>query len=304
MKPYQLGLYEKSMPGSLSLGEKLRETGAAGFDYLELSVDETGEKLARLDWSAAEINALRRAVEETGIPVLSICLSGHRRFPLGDPGAAVRERSLAIMEKAILLAQRLGVRIIQLAGYDVYYKPSDENTRRLFGGNLALAAAMAAGAGIILAFETMETPFIDTVEKAMYWVRRIDSPYLQIYPDTGNITNAALSYGGSVTADLESGRGHLAALHLKESKPGVYREVPYGTGHVDFAGTAGTAWALGVRMYVGEFWHTGEENWREILRENNRFLRDVLDRAGGLKEGPNDSPRPEGQGINPPANQI
>jgi predicted hexulose-6-phosphate isomerase len=280
VKPYQLGLYEKSMPNSLALGEKLRETGAAGFDYMELSVDETGEKLARLDWSAAEINALRRSVEESGVPILSICLSGHRRFPLGDPDAAVRERSLAIMEKAVFLAQRLGVRIIQLAGYDVYYKPSDENTRGLFGRNLALAVSMAARAGIILAFETMETPFIDTVEKAMYWVKRIDSPYLQVYPDTGNITNAALSRGGSVTADLESGRGHLAALHLKESRSGVYREVPYGTGHVDFAGAAGTAWNLGVRMYVGEFWHTGEENWREILRGNNRFLRDVLDRAG------------------------
>jgi predicted hexulose-6-phosphate isomerase len=282
VKPYQLGLYEKSMPGSLSLGEKLRETGVAGFDYMELSVDETGEKLARLDWSAAEINALRRAVDETGIPILSICLSGHRRFPLGDPDAAVRKQSLAIMEKAVLLAQRLGVRIIQLAGYDVYYKPSDENTRSLFEGNLAQAAAMAARTGIILAFETMETPFIDTVEKAMYWVKRIGSPYLQIYPDTGNITNAALSCGGNVTADLESGRGHLVALHLKESKPGVYREVPYGTGHVDFAGAAKTAWALGVRMYVGEFWHTGEANWREILQRNNRFLRDVLDQTGGL----------------------
>jgi predicted hexulose-6-phosphate isomerase len=289
MKPYQLGLYEKSMPGSLSLDEKLRETGAAGFDYMELSVDETDEKLARLDWSAAEINALRRSVEETGVPILSICLSGHRRFPLGDPDAAVRERSLAIMEKAVFLAQHLGVRIIQLAGYDVYYKPSDENTRSLFDGNLALAVSMASRVGVILAFETMDTPFIDTVAKAMYWVKRIDSPYLQVYPDTGNITNAALSCGESVTADLESGCGHLVAMHLKESKPGIYREVPYGTGHVDFAGTTGTAWALGIRMYVGEFWHTGEENWREILRGNNRFLRDVLDRIG--------SPREEGGGT-------
>jgi hypothetical protein len=129
---YCLGLYEKSMPGALGLPEKLVETKAAGFDYLELSIDETDEKLARLDWNDTEIRALRHAVEETGVPVYSICLSGHRRFPLGDPDPTVRERGLAIMEGAVSLAARLGARIIQLAGYDVYYRQGDENTRRLF----------------------------------------------------------------------------------------------------------------------------------------------------------------------------
>jgi predicted hexulose-6-phosphate isomerase len=265
------------MSGTLGLPEKLAETKAAGFDYLELSVDETDEKLARLDWSDAEIRALRRAVEDTGVPVYSICLSGHRRFPLGDPDPAVRERSLAIMEEAVSLAARLGVRIIQLAGYDVYYKKGDENTRQLFAENLSRSVSMAARQGIILAFETMETPFLDTVEKAMYWVNRINSPYLQVYPDAGNITNAACLYGKSVTADLETGRGHLSALHLKETKPGVYREVPYGTGHVDFQNVIGIAWALGVRMFVGEFWYAEAPDWRAVLRENNRFLRACLD---------------------------
>ena len=89
---------------------------------MELSIDETDEKLRRLDWTDAEIRALRRAVEDTGTPVFSLCLSGHRRFPLGDPDKAVRKQSLAIMEKAVRLAARLGVRVIQIAGYDVYYK--------------------------------------------------------------------------------------------------------------------------------------------------------------------------------------
>jgi L-ribulose-5-phosphate 3-epimerase/hexulose-6-phosphate isomerase len=277
--PYQLGLYEKSMPGTLSLSEKLRETRNAGFDYMELSIDETDEKLKRLQWNQAERTALRHAMEDTETPILSICLSGHRRFPLGDPDPTVRQKSLDIMEAALDLALGLGVRIIQIAGYDVYYKPSDESTRDLFAENLARSTAMAARAGVILAFETMETPFINTVEKALYWVRQIDSPYLQIYPDLGNITNAALSSGASVIADLECGRGHIAALHLKETKPGIFREVPYGTGHVDFEAGATAARRLGIGLYGGEFWHMGEENWQGTLTQNNRFLRGFLDRA-------------------------
>jgi L-ribulose-5-phosphate 3-epimerase/hexulose-6-phosphate isomerase len=276
---YRLGLYEKSMPGTLSLPEKLQETRNAGFDYMELSIDETDEKLGRLQWNQAERIALRHAMEDTGTPILSICLSGHRRFPLGDPDLVARQKSLDIMEAALDLALGLGVRIIQIAGYDVYYKPSDETTRDLFEENLARSTAMAARAGIILAFETMETPFINTVEKALYWVRLIDSPYLQIYPDLGNITNAALSSGTSVIADLERGKGHIAALHLKETRPGIFREVPYGTGHVDFEAGATAARRLGIGLYVGEFWYMGEENWQKTLTQNNRFLRGFLDRA-------------------------
>jgi L-ribulose-5-phosphate 3-epimerase/hexulose-6-phosphate isomerase len=138
---------------------------------------------------------------------------------------------------------------------------------------------MAAEEGVMLAFETMETAFIDTVEKALYWVRRFPSPYLQIYPDTGNLTNAALIYKTGADADIEKGAGHIAALHLKESKPGIYREVPYGEGHVDFALLAGTALRLGVRLFVGEFWYTGGGAWRADLAGNNIFLRKVLDTA-------------------------
>lgn len=46
---------------------------------------------------------------------------------------------------------------------------------------------MAARKGILLGFETMETPFMDTVEKAMYYVKTIDNAYLGVYPDIGNL---------------------------------------------------------------------------------------------------------------------
>lgn len=279
MRKYRLGLYEKSMPGSLTLAEKLGETGRAGFDYLELSIDETDEKLARLDWSGAEILTLREAQEETGVPIGSICLSGHRRFPLGHPDPDVQRESLAIMEKAIRLAARLGARIIQIAGYDVYYEASTAATAENFARNLLRSVEMASRWGVLLAFETMETDFMNTVGKAMAWVRKADSPYLQVYPDLGNITNAALAAGLDPLADLREGKGHIAALHLKETKPGIFREVPYGAGHVRFAEAAEAALEMGVRLFVGEFWYTGEPDWRKTLASSERFLRQALDGA-------------------------
>ena len=126
-KEYYLGLYEKSMPNTLSWEEKLKVVKEAGFDYLEMSIDETEEKLARLDQPVDEI---KKAIEKTGVPIKSICLSGHRKYPLGSHDPKIRERGMEIMEKAICLAARLGVRVIQLAGYDVYYGGKSHLTTR------------------------------------------------------------------------------------------------------------------------------------------------------------------------------
>ena len=278
-KSYQLGLYEKAMPSALTWREKLTAAKEAGFDYVEMSIDETDEKLARLHMSAEEKEEIRAAMRETGVMFGSICLSGHRKYPLGDPDPAKQARSMEIMADAVKLAAELGIRTIQLAGYDVYYDEGTEETRAAFARNLARSALLAARGGVQLGFETMETPFMDTVEKAMHYVDLVDSPYLGVYPDSGNLTNAALIYGKSVLDDMEMGRGHIVALHLKETVPGKYREIPFGTGHVDFDAVARKAWALGVRRYVGEFWYTGSADWKGDLAFANTFLRRALDAA-------------------------
>jgi len=276
-KAYTLGLYEKSMPPDLCWKEKLEAAKAAGFDFVEISIDETEEKLTRLDWSSAERMEIVNLMKIVGLPIRTMCLSGHRKYPLGSHDETVRTRGMEIMEKAIQLADDLGIRIIQLAGYDVYYEDSSEETKRYFTENIKKTAEMAARAGVILGFETMETEFMNTVFKSMKYVSQISSTYLNIYPDIGNITNAAKSYGTDVNADLRSGRGHLAALHLKETIPGQFREIPFGEGHVDFEQSIKTAWELGVRKYVTEFWYAGNSQWEKDLLDVNIRMTNILD---------------------------
>ncbi len=276
MKTYTLGLYEKSMPAELSWKEKLEAAKSTGFDFLEMSIDETEEKLERLEMTSKERLELIELTKAAGIPICTMCLSGHRKYPLGSHDPAVKKKSMEIMGKAIELASDLGIRIIQLAGYDVYYEESDDETRRYFMDNLKKAAEMAASAGVVLGFETMETGFMNTVEKAMKYVKQVSSVYLNVYPDIGNITNAAFTNGTDVLEDLKLGSGRLAAMHLKETKPGIFREVPYGEGHVDFKKAIETAWKLGVRIYVAEFWYTGNPSWKEDLVTANLKMSGIL----------------------------
>ena len=278
MKKYAIGLYEKAMPPSLSWREKLAFAKEAGYDFVEISIDEKDEKLARLDWTADERLELVRTMKEVGLPIRSMCLSGHRKYPLGATDPEVRARGMEIMEKAIMLADDLGIRIIQLAGYDVYYEEGSADTRAWFLENLKKATEMAAVRGIMMGFETMETDFMNTVWKSMYYVDAVGSPYLGVYPDSGNLTNAAVSSGGNVLDDLWSGRGHIVALHLKETVPGVFREVPFLTGHVDFKAVIARAWAMGIRRYVTEMWYIGnDDTWAEDIRFACREMSKLLD---------------------------
>lgn len=277
MKAYTLGLYEKAMPGDLTWKEKLETAKNAGYDFVEISIDETDAKLARLDWTREERLKLMETMYEVGLPIRTMCLSGHRKYPIGSSDPDTRAKGMEIMEKAIRFAEDLGIRIIQLAGYDVYYEESTPETVALFGENLKKCENMAARAGIVLGFETMETEFMNTVEKAMKYVNLVNSPYLGVYPDMGNITNAAVAYGKDVLEDIRTGIGHLDAVHLKETVPGVFREVPFGTGHVNFPAVIEETWKAGVRRYVTEMWYTGNPQWKSDLDQAAGMMRPILD---------------------------
>ncbi len=277
-KPYLLGMYEKAVPNDISWKERLEVARESGFDYVEISVDETDAKLARLEWSADERRELVRLQQECGLPIRSMCLSGHRKYPFGATDPSVRERSMQIMRQALELACDLGVRTIQLAGYDVYYEEGTDETRKWFAENLARATELAAREGVLLGFETMETPFMDTVEKSMAYVSQIDSPYLGVYPDLGNLTNASFLYGKSVTDDVATGRGHIVAAHCKETVAGAYREIPFGIGTTDW-GALDECVRQGVRRYVAEFWYVGSEKWREETAFASEYVRGKIEAA-------------------------
>jgi len=276
---YKLGVYEKSMPSGLSWKEMLTAAKEAGFDHLEISVDETDARLARLNWTMEERLELVRTMREVGMPIRTMCLSGHRKYPLGSHDPAVRARGMEIMRAAIELAGDIGVRIIQLAGYDVYYEEGDAETRALFAENLKKSVDYAAERGVILGFETMETPFMDTISKAMNYVKLVNSPYLGVYPDLGNLTNACYLYKQDVLVEIKGGEGHTYAMHLKETVEGVYRDMDFGTGRVEFVPGIRQALACGIRMFTAEFWHNGCEDWKGRLASVNAFLRKAFEEA-------------------------
>ena len=119
---------------------------------------------------------------------------------------------------------------------------------------------------------------MNTIEKVMYGVNRINSPYYQAYPDVGNIYNCT----DDVIADIRTGAGHMIGAHLKETVPGKDRGIPYGEGQVDFPPHIAEFYRQGVRRYVAEFWYDGGDDWKEVLKHNREFLDAQFDKAEAL----------------------
>ncbi|WP_207694141.1 L-ribulose-5-phosphate 3-epimerase [Enterococcus sp. DIV0212c] len=283
-----IGIYEKALPKNISWKERLLLAKKMNFDFIEMSIDETDERLRRLDWTSEERKEVREAIHETGVKILSICLSGHRRFPFGSEDLEKQKIAMVLMEKAINLASDLGVRTIQLAGYDVYYEAKTVRSREYFIQNLKKAVALAAASEIVLSIEIMDDPFINSISKYLKIKEQIRSPYLQVYPDVGNLSAWP---NNDVGYELEIGIDQISAIHLKdtlavtEEFPGKFKEVPFGEGCVDFLGCLKTLKRLEYNgPFLIEMWSENSDTPEKEIEQAKAFLFPYLKEAGyGVK---------------------
>ena len=263
MQNNPIGIYEKALPRDMTWKERFDAARNAGFAFVEMSVDETDDRLARLDMPRSERLELFKTMLDSGMRIPSMCLSGHRRFPFGSRDAAIREKARDIMRRAVDLSLDLGIRTIQLAGYDVYYEEHGTDTEAMFLEGMQWATDLAAGGQVMLSMEIMDTPFMSSISKWKWWDKQIRSPWFTVYPDVGNLT----AWNNDVPKELEIGLSRIAAIHLKDTRrvrgdfPGLFRDLRPGEGEVDFPGVFRALSRLGYRgAFVIEMWTEKSED--------------------------------------------
>lgn len=278
-----LGLSEKALPPELDFKERLQAAARAGFATLELSVDNTPQRLLRLEWGPSERRALRQVQEGTGVRIESICLSANRSYPLGSAHEELRRRGQEIIAQTIALACDLQITLVQIAGYDTVGAaqgdPSTADSARRFAEGLSEAAAKAERAGVVLGLENMDTTFINSIPKALYYVREVDSSALRLYPDVGNLC----AFHGDPDAELRAGAPYIAALHLKDTQavsatyPGRFGGVHFKAGCVPFARVFACLRELDLKVpLVLEMWHDAGGDPYEAAAQACRFVQEGL----------------------------
>lgn len=278
-----LGIYEKALPKNIGWDIKLATAKRLGFDFVEISIDESNERLERLNWSKEKKYELVKFMQEKGVPILTMCFSGHRRYPLGSHIDSIREKALEMMQKAVEFASDTGIRVIQLAGYDVYYENSDEDTKKYFIEGLFKVVEIAQKYQVMLAVEIMDTPFINSITKYMEYDELIKSPWFTVYPDIGNLS----AWGNDVEKELEKGISRIVAVHIKDTVAvtdtfcGRFKEVPFGSGCVDFEQTFKKLKSLGYKgPFMIEMWSENTEDPILEVENAKKWVEEKLKKGG------------------------
>ncbi|MBO4617404.1 MAG: L-ribulose-5-phosphate 3-epimerase [Lachnospiraceae bacterium] len=270
-----LGLYEKALPSAMSWERRLQTAKDLGYDYVEISIDEKDERIERLYWDDAHKDKLRRAIKKTGVPIPSMCLSCHRRFPFGSSDPSIRAKAYELMEKAILFCRDFGIRVIQLAGYDVYYEKSTKESLQYFLDGLVYSARLAEKYQVMLAMEIMDTELMSSITRYKQYKDEIPSPWFTVYPDLGNLT----AWGNDVKSELTLGIHDIVAVHLKDTLAvtptfsGKFKSVTFGEGCVDFAKGFKILEDLGYAgPYMMEMWYSDGMDWEDYITKAKTFI--------------------------------
>jgi predicted hexulose-6-phosphate isomerase len=204
-----------------------------------------------------------------------MCLSAHRKYPLGSHDSEIRRQGQEILYKAIEFGVDIGLRVVQVMAYDVFYEESDKETRTNFMEGLELGTRMAAQAGMMLGLENLDTPFVENASQGLAVIDEINSPWLRLYLDMGNLAAA----GYSPPDEIRLTKDKLLGIHVKDAAPKVIRGIPFGKGIVPFRETFRALTDIG-------FWGMlGVEIWGDIHFEEDpvaaaaaarRFVADLV----------------------------
>lgn len=275
------GVYEKALAAA-PWPAMLADARAAGFDFVEMSIDESDARIRRLAWTKGERDELLRAARAQEIPIYSICLSAHRRFGLGSSKPDERARAAQILDSAIGLACDLGVRVIQIAGYFSYYEQPDPFARDRYVNGLARGAEIAAQRGVMLAVENIDTPDTASMSACIALRDELCSPWFQVYPDVGNLAVHSLD----ILEELRLLEGSAVALHLKDARPNEPRRVPFGSGTVPFEAIFTQ---LAKQTFYGPFtvemWNDGDAEALQAAADALRWLKERIAVAGEVVAG-------------------
>ena len=269
LRDLPFGLYEKSICTTWPWEDKCNLIKDAGYDYLEIAIDATPQKLSRL-YDKEEKLAIRRASEKTDTPLYTFAFTANRFFPLGSEDDEVRNKGVQLLNDAIDFASYIGAKTVQIAGYDEYEKPRNIATEWHFRDSLEKCVNHAAIRGVIISLETMDSDFLDTTRKAMRYVREFDSAFLQVGVDPGNIT----AMGNNPITDFPIGGKHIVEVEFKDVKPGEVRNVFFGEGIVDFDACFRALSDIGYQSFMAaEMWANDDPAYHPNIYKAREFLK-------------------------------
>lgn len=263
----KIGIYEKALP-MMSWENYFYTVASAGFDFMEISLDDNPSRLERLNLGINECHNIRKLAEDAGLTMQSLCLSAHKRYPLGSCDPNLRKKGMDILKKCINICSFLGIRVILVTGFCVYYEPETKDTLKWYTDSLSEAAQWADSNEIMLAVEPVEKG-LTTVHDVKKVINLIDSPWVRIYADPANMAGLGIDPIPEIRNNIQD----CVAMHIREALPDYYDNVEFGQGILDFDALfkmlAELNWNCPLMI---EMWNHGEPNYYNKIAQARTFI--------------------------------
>ncbi len=178
--------------GSMSVAESLRLAKNAGFDGVELALNETGE--TSLESKPSEFAEIKKLTEELGLELYSVACGLYWDYSITDDDKAVRAKAEDIVKKEIDMAAALGcdsclvipgtvcadfVNPNKVTDYqDAYDRSLDAFTR---------LKEYAEAAKVNIGLENVWNKFLTSPIEMREFIDKIGSDYVGSYFDVGNV---------------------------------------------------------------------------------------------------------------------
>jgi L-ribulose-5-phosphate 3-epimerase len=185
------GINRWSMPGEWPIQRCIEEAKAAGFEGIELTLEETGE--LSLGSREAEVKAIRAAAQAAGLELRSLATGLFWRYPLSAKDPQVQKKAKDIVIKALTAAQWLGADTI-LVVPGVVSAPPGGSESSSYGevwdralGALRELAPEAEKRSVHIGIENVWNKFLLSPIEMREFIDSIGSDYVGAYFDVGNV---------------------------------------------------------------------------------------------------------------------
>ncbi|MDD9265626.1 sugar phosphate isomerase/epimerase family protein [Paenibacillus sp. GCM10023248] len=242
-----------SFPGSMKVEACISVAKEAGFDGIELALNETGE--LSLESNESEIKRYRQVADEQGIELTSLASGLYWTYPITSAKAGTRQKSKDIVKKQLESAAILGVDTIlvvpgavgvdfipdsEVVPYDQAYDYALEGISEL--------AEVAESYKVSIGIENVWNKFLLSPLELRDFIDKINSPYVGSYFDVGNVV-----YAGYPEHWISILNKRIKKVHFKDYRRaagGLHGFVDLLAGDVNYPEVVKALQAIGYEDYV------------------------------------------------------
>lgn len=180
-----------SFKAGMTIAECIAMAKDAGFDGIELSLDEEGE--LSLNSTEKDVLKIKEMAENEGIEIASLASGLYWSYPATSSDPAIRQKSKDIVRKQLEVAALLGTNgILVVPGVVAGLAPGGEVVQYDVAYERALEAFTelkedAESHKVSIGLENVWNKFLLSPMEMRDFVDKIDSPYVGVYFDVGNV---------------------------------------------------------------------------------------------------------------------